>query len=218
MKPESGAGTSSGLGKGRIEALSDGVFAIAMTLLVLDLKPPTVEPGGGRWELLAKLVSLWPRGLTYVISFLVLGGNWVAQHSQLHYVRHSNRTYLWMNLLYLMLISAVPFSAGVLGQSPSEPVAITLYSVNLTLAGCVLYAQLWYAAGPGRLFVPDIDPKLVLWGGRRIMMGPALYVLATLVSFVRPSLGFSVCVVTPLLYMIPGRVDRYWRQGHRTTT
>jgi uncharacterized membrane protein len=199
----------SGPGKGRIEALSDGVFAIAMTLLILDVKVPALEPGQEAL-LPQKVGELWPRFLGYVVSFLITGVFWVGQHVQLHYVRRSDRLFMWSNIAFLMLISFLPFSTALLGQYPLQPVALCVYGVNLTLAGLVLYGQLLYASGPGNLFEPGMDPRFFALGGQRILMGPAVYSAAILLAFFVPVVSLILYAVVPVLYILPGRVDRFW--------
>jgi uncharacterized membrane protein len=169
---------SSGIGKNRLEALADGVFAIALTLLILDIKVPTLAPEDGAGDLLRKLLLLWPQFAAFFVSFLIIGVHWVGHHAQLHYVRRSDRILMWLNLLYLMMISAMPFSAALLGAHYKFPIAVAAYCANLIIAGLLLLAQLRYAAGPGRLFDADIDPGFLRAGGRRILMGPSLYTFA----------------------------------------
>ena len=210
--PES---SSRGIGKGRIEALADGVFAIAMTLLVLDVKVPTVDASPDTASFAQAVWQLWPRFFVFVVSFLIAGVFWVGHHAQLHYVRRADRFFLWSNLLFLLFISTIPFSASLLGQYTRQPVAISIYCANLILAGVVLYAQLRYAAGRGGLFDADMDPRLIRQGGQRILMGPAIYTMAAVAAFFSPSLSLILCVLTPLLYVLPGRVDRHWKQPGR---
>jgi uncharacterized membrane protein len=210
MKQQNSPG---GIGKGRIEALADGVFAIALTLLILDIKVPTLAPEESGEDLLRKLTGLWPKFIAFIVSFLIIGVYWVGHHAQLHYVRRSDRPFMWMNLFFLLVISAMPFSAALLGEHHRHRVAVVVYCGNLILAGCLLYAQLRYAAGPGKLFDADIDPALVRAGGRRLLMGPALYTLALGLSFVDTAIGVAVCGLVPLLYILPGRVDRFWNGG-----
>jgi uncharacterized membrane protein len=204
-----------GIGKARIEALADGIFAIAMTLLVLDLKTPAPGPGDTADDLPRKLVEMWPRFLTYVVSFLILGVLWVGHHAQLHYVRRSDRPFLWMNLAFLMVVSAMPFSTALLGAYREQPVAVAVYCGNLVVAGLVLFGQLHYAAGPGKLFDADMDPDLIRAGSRRLLMGPALYSLAAGLAFISTTASLAVCALTPLLYLLPGRVDRLWSSEGR---
>ncbi len=96
----------------RIEALCDGVFAIAMTLLVLDIPVPPSSTAGAR----ALFHALWPDMASYIASFAVLGVYWVGQHTQFHFIRHADQVLLWMTLLFLMLIAAMPFSAALIGH------------------------------------------------------------------------------------------------------
>jgi uncharacterized membrane protein len=206
---------TTGIGKGRIEALADGVFAIAMTLLVLDVKVPVVDPSVCSLDFARSLAEIAPRFLTFAVSFLIAGVLWVGHHAQMHYVRRSDRPFLWSNLLFLFFISAIPFSASLLGQYPFQPVAIAVYCLNLILAGVVLYGQLRYAAGRGRLFDADIAPRFITLAGRRILMGPTIYAVALAMAFIAPLVSLSLCVLTPLLYLLPGQVDIYWKHGHR---
>jgi uncharacterized membrane protein len=106
-----------GLSKTRIEALTDGIFAIAMTLMVFDIKLP-VGPQTTPWSLRSELIGLWPRFLAYAISFIMLGVYWVGHHNQYHYIRRTDRGFLWINIFFLMGVSLIPFSTGLLGQYP----------------------------------------------------------------------------------------------------
>src|SRR5437879_3563296 len=108
-----------GLPKNRLETLIDGVFAIAMTILVLEVRAPeTVGPGG----LAGDLGGLWSRFAAFFISFIVLGVYWFANHQVFHFVVRVNRTLVWLNILFLMGIALVPFAASVMGGYPRDPV------------------------------------------------------------------------------------------------
>lgn len=104
------------LGKGRIEALSDGVFSIAMTLLVLELKVPELSHHATNDELLAALAKLRPSFLTFFITFMISGTFWFLHHLTFHFVKHMNQVLCWINLFFLMFVSLLPFSAGLLGH------------------------------------------------------------------------------------------------------
>jgi len=112
-----------GIGKGRIEALADGVFAIAMTLLILNVNVPILVSDQERLTLPRKLVELWPKFLAFAVSFLISGVFWVGHHAQLNFVRRSDRPFLWMNLVFLLAISALPFAAALLSQYHDQPIA-----------------------------------------------------------------------------------------------
>lgn len=107
---------SNGIGKGRIEALADGVFAIAMTLLVLDVKVPAVDGSLDAAGFARALWQLGPRFFAFVVSFLIAGVFWLGHHALMHYVRRADRLFMRSNLLFLLFISTIPFSASLLGQ------------------------------------------------------------------------------------------------------
>src|SRR5260370_7592121 len=119
--------------KGRVETLADGVFAIAMTLLAFNLQPPSVPVTGGAADLQAALLAMLPHFKTYVLSFVVIGIYWLSHHFQFQYVRHADRTLLWINIFFLMFIATLPFSTAVLGRYGKYQPAIILYSANLLL-------------------------------------------------------------------------------------
>ncbi|QVL30746.1 DUF1211 domain-containing protein [Telmatocola sphagniphila] len=208
--------SSAGIGKGRVEALADGIFAIAMTLLILDVKVPALLPDQID-QLPNRLLQLWPKMASFVISFLICGVYWVGHHALLHYVRRSDRTFMWLNIAFFLVISAIPFSAALIGEYPQQPTAIRVYCGNLILAGVVLFGQLRYAAGRGQLYDQDIDARFITSAGRRILMGPAVYLVASLLASVSPITSLILCGAAPVLYLLPGQVDQYWKNGHRTT-
>src|ERR1035438_8076871 len=102
------------LSKSRIEALSDGVFSIAMTLLVLKLEVPEVMHHSSNEGMLMQLLALAPQFLTYVVTFLIAGGFWFLHHLTFHFIRHVNGVLVWINLLFLMFVALLPFSAGLM--------------------------------------------------------------------------------------------------------
>ena len=104
-----------GLETDRLETLADGVFAIAMTILVFEITVPDLATGELD-QLGSKLLALWPKLLAYVISFIVLGIFWIGHHNQFAFIRRANRTFLWLNIVFLMLIAFIPFSAALLGR------------------------------------------------------------------------------------------------------
>src|SRR5712692_6409261 len=102
MNTQSNQGTGSVLSTNRIEAFSDGVFAVAITLLVLNLQIPQLAASVVSRELVPKLIELWPKLLIYVLSFVIVGIYWVGHHNTFHYIKRSDRTLLWLNLLLLI--------------------------------------------------------------------------------------------------------------------
>ena len=206
----------SGLSKTRIEALTDGIFAIAMTLMVFDIKIPPVAQMD-QWNLRHELIQLWPRFLAYLISFVMLGVYWVGHHNQYHYIRRTDRPFLWINIFFLMGVSLIPFSTGLLGQFPEDRTALGVYGLNLIMVGGFLYAHWSYAARDYRLVERDIDPSVVRLVKYLIVMGPAVSILAICASFVSPRLSLAIFALIPLLYLIPGRIDYQWLHGDTDT-
>jgi uncharacterized membrane protein len=121
-----------GYSKHRVEALADAIFAVAMTLLVIELKVPdhaTVLAAGG---LAHALVAVIPKFFSWLISFVVLGIFWFAHHRQFHYVRAVDGPLLWLNILYLCAVSLMPFSSALAGEYSERLVSQVIYSTNMT--------------------------------------------------------------------------------------
>ena len=201
----------------RVETLADGVFAIAMTILIFNITVPTLANPA---ELPAKLLSLWPRVLSYAISFVVLGVYWIGHHNQFAYIRRADRLFLWINILFLMCVAFIPFSAALLGQYPNQPIALVEYGANLVIVGTVLLIHWWYASAGHRLVDADLDPTLIRLASRRILRAPIAYLVAIALAFVSVPLSLTIYVLVPLWYILPGRIDRYWtrRPGRRAVT
>jgi uncharacterized membrane protein len=125
----------------RLAALSDGIFAVAMTVLVLDLRVPAAEAVHTERDLWHALVALSPRLLVYLMSFLTLGIFWVGQQTQLNYLARSDRNLSWIHIAFLFAVSLMPFSTTLLAQFIAYRLALLAYWVNLALLGLVLYGS-----------------------------------------------------------------------------
>ncbi len=201
-----------GFSKTRVEALTDGVFAIAMTLLIFGIKVPETAQGPSA-SLTHELLQLWPRFLSYAISFVILGIYWVGHHNQFHYVHRTDRVLLWINIFFLMCVTFIPFSTALLGQYPNDRTALMVYGLNLVMVGIFLYAHWWYATHRHRLVHSDIHPELVRLAKQRILMGPAGFLLAIGLSFVSTRLSLALYALVPVFYLLPGRIDRHWHRS-----
>ena len=200
-----------GLTTGRITAFSDGVFSIAITLLVLNLQIP--KGITSLTELLNRLQALWPNLMSYVLSFVIIGIYWVAHHNMFHYIKRSDRMFLWINILLLMCVAFIPFPAGLLGQfsfvsqSSLAKVAEIIYACNLILTNLTLSLLWWYATSHYRLVDQDIDPHFVNIVNRRNMTAPVVYAASIGLSFLNVYLSLIVFFLFPLYYIIPSHVD-----------
>jgi uncharacterized membrane protein len=198
-----------GVAAARIEALVDGIFAIVMTLLILDLHVPHLAAGAPAAELARALLALWPRALVYLMSFLSLGTLWVAHRFAFHYIHRTDRTLLWLNLVFLILVGVIPFLTGLIGQYPTYTLPVALYGVDLILAGATLYRIWGYATADHRLVGPHLTPEAIRAGRRRILVGPAFYLLALALAFVDGWLAIAIYALVPLAYALPGRLDSH---------
>ena len=184
----------------RLCGLSDGLFAIAMTLLVLDLRLPAGLTFAGLTSDAAREAALWhtvvhlfPELLTSLMSFLTLGIFWVGQQAQLNSFEHTDRDVTWIHLAFLCAVSLMPGSTLLLGSYIGLKVALFIYWFNIFLLGALLYASLSYAKR-AKLFKAGITPELIVGQRRRIVWAQALY-----------AIGAALC-------LIPG-VNTYWSIG-----
>ncbi len=188
----------------RIEALSDAVFAIVMTLLVLELRVPMIEHT--LWE---SLVALWPKMLSFLITFLILGIFWSSHHIQFTYVKRSNFNYMWLNIIFLMMISLVPFSTALLGEYPLEQLAQAVYSLNLIICAILLYSGWYYARSRDLVEQERISTALIRNARHKMLLPAFLYLLGILISLINVKIALVFFALGPITYFIP--VDsRLW--------
>ncbi len=189
----------------RLAALSDGLFAVAMTLLVLDLKVPAAEAIHSDKALLAALSDLAPRLVIYLMSFLTLGIFWVGQQTQLNFLARGDRHFTWIHLAFLFAISLMPFSTSLMAEFIAFRSALLLYWLNVFVLGAVLFASWRYATRAG-LLGPDVTPVVDRSVERRIVIAQALYAFGAALCVVNTywSIGFIIAV--QLNYVIAPRI------------
>lgn len=197
---------SYGLSSMRIMTLADGVFAIVLTLLVLDIKAPQASSEA---ELISQLLVLWPKLFSYIISFAILGIFWFGHHMEFHYIRRSDRIHIWLNLLFLVCIAFIPFSAALLGANLQNRVAIAVYGFNLIAAGLVRYIHWRYITQGHRLVDAHMDIRIIRKVQRIFLIVPFVYLVAICLSFVSVPLSLVLYTLIPVLYIRPPREDRY---------
>jgi uncharacterized membrane protein len=207
----------------RLAALSDGVFAVAMTLLVLDLRVPVSEvlhsqqplwvSGALQSEqpLVDVLVNLSPRIVTYFMSFLTLGIFWVAQQTQLNQFTRSDRNVSWLNLVFLIAVSIMPFSTSLLAEYITFRIALLIYWLNLLFLGVMLYLNWGYAERAG-LMKDGVTPEIHAATRRRIITYQALYALGAALCIINTYLSIAFIVLLQLNSAIAPRIrllDRF---------
>jgi TMEM175 potassium channel family protein len=170
-------------GMGRILALSDGVFAIAITLLILEIALPATTSDAG----LAKaLLGLWPRYLAYVVSFVVIARFWVIHRLAFRLIARDDAVLVWLNLLLLMFVAFLPFPTAVLGAHGGSPAAAVLYATSVILASIASAAYWWYASGRGRLLRPDAGGARVRALRARGLSAPVFFTLTLPIAVFAP--------------------------------
>jgi uncharacterized membrane protein len=188
----------------RLEAFSDGVFAIAITLLVLEIKVPPPSSA-----LNAALLQLWPSYLAYVVSFLVIGAIWINHHAMFQHIVRVDGMLLLLNVLHLMLIAFLPFPTAILAEAfhrgTDEPVAAAFYGGILTAIGIFVNAMWWYATHEHWLLDTRLSAKKARQIGRRFLLGPSVYAIATVVALVVPWLALLLYLLLNVFYLWPRR-------------
>jgi len=182
-----------------VVTLSDGVFAIVVTILVLEISVPD---GLSQRSLSQVLEELRPTLVAWVVSFLIAGMHWVAHRDLFSRVKSVNRDLVWLNLLFLLPVSLIPFAASVLGKYPDEPIALHLYGavmIVVTVMRTVLY---WYVIRRPALLWPDVNPERPLLALAISASPIVVYALAMAVAGVSAPLSVVLYFAVPVLYFL----------------
>jgi len=185
----------------RLAALSDGIFAVAMTLLVLDLRVPASEAVHTEHALWSALVSLAPRLLIFLMSVMTLGIFWVGQQTQLNHFARTDRNLSWIHIAFLCAVCLVPFSTSLLGDYTHYRIALLVYWFNILLLGVTLYWS-WSYATRALLITDDapedIHPAVV----RRIVIAQSLYACGAALCFLNTYYSIAAIVLVQVNYAI----------------
>jgi uncharacterized membrane protein len=194
----------------RLAALSDGIFAVAMTLLVLDLRVPVSQHINHEQDLLSALTKLGPNILPYFMSFLTLGIFWVGQQTQLNNFTRSNRHLTWLNLVFLLAVTLTPFSTALLAAFITFRLAIVVYWLNIVLLGSMLFIS-WRYARHAQLLKDEVTEEIFAANQRRIVIAQSLYAFGALLCIINTYVSIGFIVLVQLNYAIAprfGRLDR----------
>jgi len=202
-----------GLAKNRVEALADGIFAVAMTLLVLDIKSPENREFETTSDLVAYLLALEHSFAMYVISFFVLAIFWISHHLLFHFVRHVDRRLLWFNIAFLLLVTFVPFSTDLLGDHGHLMLPVLVYGANLLALGSLLAIQLRYLVANRELAAADLTDAVVAQMWRDLKLYASVPVASMAVSLVSPRTGMYMYLLLAIPTFAPSRLDRLLHPG-----
>jgi uncharacterized membrane protein len=191
----------------RVAGISDGIFSVGMTLLVLGLAvPPLTAATSTDSGLATALGNLGPNVLVYVMSFMTLGIFWVGQSTQLGHLARSNRHFVWIQLAFLLAVTLVPFSTALLARYPTLRLALVEYWLNIVLLGGILWAALEYAHR-AHLFEEGEERDVVHLMRGRILIAQSLYAIATALSiFFSTWVSIVLIVLVQLNYVIAPRI------------
>ncbi len=193
----------------RLEAFSDGVFAIAITLLILEIKVPQPAESHVGGQLAAQLFDLWPSYLSYITSFITIGIFWANHHNMFRYIKHTDHVLLMLNIFLLMDLSFLPFPTALVAEyvrfDPADEQAAAVVYTGTLVVGAALYNLVWwYAARNRRLVDPSFDAQLLNTITRRNLLGPVLYGVAFMLTFIYVPAGLLLCSALAVLYALPG--------------
>jgi uncharacterized membrane protein len=193
----------------RLAALSDGIFAVAMTLLVLDLRVPVSTISNritNEQDLWNALIKLGPNLLPYLMSFLTLGIFWVGQQTQLNYFKQSNRHLTWIHLAFLLAVTLMPFSTGLLAAFITFRIALVVYWLNIVLLGIMLFTS-WRYAQHAQLMNDEVTAEIYSANERRIVIAQSLYAFGALLCIINTYISLGFIVLVQLNYVI---APRFW--------
>ena len=184
----------------RLETFSDGVFAIAATLLVLELRVPATDLGGA-------LLRLWPAYAAYLVSFLTIGIIWVNHHTLLEHCKRVDRRFLYLNLMLLIAVGIVPFPTALVGQyilsEHGATAALIVYGLGAVLIAIAFTGVFLYATHDQRLVGDAAAPRRIRQEGRLFPIGLAAYTIGIALAFVAPVASLAVYGLTALFYALP---------------
>jgi TMEM175 potassium channel family protein len=179
------------LNKQRLEAFSDGVFAIVITLLILDIRIPVVEPA----QLGAALVDLLPQLLTYILSFFIVGLYWHLHHQVAAEIKQIDGAFIWLNLVWLLFVSVLPFPTALLGRYPLQPIPLTIYGINLILVNVTGFVILvYFQRRPTLRFTPMSAAELRAIAPIYVVVN-SLYAIAIGFAWLFPWLSYTIYIL-----------------------
>lgn len=150
----------------RIGTFSDSVFAVAITLLVLNIHVPSISLHLTSQTLASRLGDLWPNYEAFVLSFVIIGIYWILHHLMFRYIERYNGPFLWLNLFFMMCIVIMPFTASLISEYGQTSIATIVYAANLAVASLLMAVIWWYAVGRGQLMIKGFD---VEWGKHAVL-------------------------------------------------
>jgi uncharacterized membrane protein len=192
--------------KSRVEAFSDGIFAIIITLLVLEIKVPHIEEHHSSQTLLAALLKLFPKFMGWIISFFTVAVIWVNHHKLFKQFGQLDHGIFWWNALLLLWTTFIPFPTAVLGDYPENATSVIFYGLVMALMASSFTLMRWYVLRNPELFEETVDIGRFRKGTiASLIFGPVLYLSGVAASFLHPYLSFAIYLAIPVYFIFSER-------------
>jgi uncharacterized membrane protein len=193
----------------RLETFADGVMAIAITLLILEIKVPEIH---GEHSLARALLDQWPSYAAYFVSFITIGIMWINHHHMFKLIRRADHTFLVLNVLFLMTIAFLPWPTALLAEYARDPGGRTagamIYGVTMLLIA-VMFNLVWrYAGGKHRLLFAGVSDRMVRRTNNSYLLGPIIYGSAALIALVNPLISLAIYAALAIYWLLPGTGPR----------
>ncbi len=195
--------TNTGLTTRRLENLTDGIFAIAMTLLVLSLDFDKMGTGLSSANLHELLLAQLPKFFNYARSFLLLAIFWILHHQQFNNIKQTDRGHIWINIFVLMFIALIPFSTTLVGDYPNDWMSEVFFGANMLIVGLLFSLNWYYSTKNYRLVERSLEAKRITLSKRRGLVTPAVSLLAIIVAFINPNLSSYMYILIPVILYLP---------------
>ncbi len=191
----------------RLEALADGVFTVAMTIMVLELTVPVITFNSDR-EIILQLISMWPKFISYVLSFLVLGVYWIIHHKIFDIIKRYTSTLAWLNILFLMIVALIPFTTSLLGKYFLETTTTFIYGIQLLLMFILGYSLYSYATSRIEILYEEVDKKDVR--GVKVMGYTyfGILIIALVFSFIIPLISIIIYGLIVLVFILFSAINK----------
>lgn len=200
---------STGLEKNRLEALTDGILAVAMTILVLDIKLQANDAILTDAHLIQHLLDVERTFSVYLVSFVVLAMFWISHTLQFHYVKRVDRRMLWISLVFMLLVTLVPFSTNVLISYETLLLPVVMYGINLTLLAATLIANINYLSRHPQLATAEFTPVVSAYIHRRLAIVALIPVAAIAMAFFSTRVSLYMYFLMLLVHFLPQQIDNH---------
>jgi uncharacterized membrane protein len=180
------------ISKNRLETLVDGIFAIAMTILVLGITPPKPDISQAHVVLPGNIFAVVPEILLFILAFLILASFWLDHHHQFHFVRAIDSRLLWINIFLLISVVLIPFSTDLVGEYYKVQIAVLFFNINILIIGLIFCYHLHYISQSEHLLNPEADRKSMSVLFHQSLLIPCIAFIAAIISFVNPPVSLLV--------------------------